>query len=93
MKTKRKRGGQPGNQNARKHGFYSCYLNSEDFSELQKALDPGNIEPDIAFTRIKLRSDVGLAPGNSRVVADAARRMIKKYLTMYAFEKKGKKDI
>jgi uncharacterized protein YjcR len=38
METKRKRGAQHGNQNARKHGFYSCVLDELEQRDLEEAM-------------------------------------------------------
>jgi hypothetical protein len=35
--TKRRRGGQPGNQNARKHGYYSSAFNGQDKTNIKQA--------------------------------------------------------
>jgi hypothetical protein len=37
-KTKRKRGGQPGNQNARRHGFYSGYFDPGQIRDFRKVI-------------------------------------------------------
>ena len=49
-------GGQPGNQNARKHGFYSKRLPPEQQQELEKALNIKNPYQEIALLRVKLNA-------------------------------------
>ena len=53
--VKRKPGGQPGNQNARKHGAYSRILSPEEQRLLTVASIPG-IDAEIALIRSRIRS-------------------------------------
>ena len=55
-RPKRKRGGQPGNQNARKHGFYSTHLPPEQAKLLEEAGDLRDLRPEIALLRVKLNT-------------------------------------
>ena len=52
--AKRKRGGQPGNQNARKHGFYSKFFTPEQAKQLEDADDLRDLGPEIDILRVKL---------------------------------------
>jgi len=70
---KRKRGGQKGNQNARKHGFYSGDLSPAQLSEFWHIITTEKIEPQSAIMRIKLRLLLQQEPVNRRVLRDAAR--------------------
>jgi len=54
-RRKRKPGGQPGNQNARKHGVYSKVLTPEAQRLLSLASIPG-IDGEIALLRMKIRA-------------------------------------
>ena len=56
-RRKRKPGGQPGNQNARKHGVYSKVLTPEEQRVLSLASIPG-IDGEIALLRMKIRAIV-----------------------------------
>jgi hypothetical protein len=87
---KRKRGGQKGNQNARKHGFYSLYLSRPESLALQQALDLGDVDRNTAVLRIKLSSALCIAPGNRRVLGDASRLLVKRYRSGYDMDKKDK---
>ena len=51
---KRKRGGQPGKQNARKHGFYSKHFTPEQIEQLEDDDDLRDLGPEIALLRVKL---------------------------------------
>ena len=70
---KRKRGGQKGNQNARKHGFYSGDLSPAQLSEFWRIITTEKIDPQSAIMRIKLRLLLQQEPVNRRVLRDAAR--------------------
>ena len=52
----RKSGGQPGNQNARKHGFYSKRMTREQRREFKKALKLTDMSNEIALMRVKLNT-------------------------------------
>ena len=51
---KLKSGGQPGNQNARKHGLYSKHLPPEQLQQFDDALDIRDLAPEIAIVRVRL---------------------------------------
>ncbi len=53
---KRKPGGQRGNQNARKHGFYSKRMSPEQLREFKAALKISDMSHEIALLRIRLKS-------------------------------------
>ena len=52
--AKRKPGGQPGNQNARKHGFYSRHFTPEQAKQLEGVDYHKGLDPEIALLRVKL---------------------------------------
>jgi hypothetical protein len=52
--SKRKSGGQPGNLNAYKHGFYSQRFKTMELADLSTALQD-NLEDEIALLRILMR--------------------------------------
>ncbi len=84
-KPKRKRGGQPGNQNARKHGFYSKRVTEEDRLYCQAGRAEG-IPAPVAMMRGRIAAALRQDPGNHRVIREAARELIKFYRS------KGKLD-
>ncbi|GEM_PF-3960046 len=69
-KVKRRRGGQTGNQNARKHGFYSRTLAPAQASELFHMTNLESIDTEEAVFRLKLRSVLQHDPGNRRVIRE-----------------------
>jgi hypothetical protein len=73
-KHKRNRGGQPGNQNARKHGLYSNHLTSVEIEALglEPLLDPAEI-PEIVL-RNKTLAALNSRPGDPRVIREVLHR-------------------
>ena len=53
-KPKLKSGGQPGNQNARKHGLYSKQLPPQKLEDYNDALRVSDLGPEIAIVRVRL---------------------------------------
>ena len=51
---KPKRGAQPGNQNARKHGLYSKHLPAQQLEEYSSSLTVRDLAPEIAILRVRL---------------------------------------
>ena len=63
-----KSGGQPGNQNARKHGFYSKSLTPEQQETIVEARKADILTEEIAFMRVKVQAlvdDPTTTPTNS----------------------------
>lgn len=52
--SKKKRGAQPGNLNALKHGFYSEQFRETEVEDLESLLD-GGLKDEIALLRVMLR--------------------------------------
>jgi uncharacterized protein YjcR len=75
----RNRGGQKGNQNARKHGFYSGALDHAEIRELWNIITSEGVAPEMALLRIKLRSSLQRDPGNPRVLMHASNLLAKWY--------------
>ena len=80
-KIKRKRGGQPGNQNARKHGLYSSTLSAGQVCELSNRLNAGGRDPGLIALRIKMASALKSAPNSYRVFMEASKILSKWYLS------------
>ncbi len=64
--TKRRRGGQPGNLNALKHGFYSRHFNTLELKDLEAMLDSG-LDSEINLLRVATRRLLQLTAENSDV--------------------------
>jgi hypothetical protein len=80
---KRPRGGQPGNQNARKHGFYSKQLSPQESCEYLNIINTTGISPEAAVLRLKMQSVFRNAPGNNTVLRDIAKLMVKQTKEQY----------
>jgi hypothetical protein len=80
---KKSRGGQKGNRNARKHGFYSTTLSPAEISQLWNITNLEGVDPEIAFIRVKLQSSLQSNPGNRRVITEASRLLVKWYSANY----------
>jgi hypothetical protein len=83
---KRKRGGQKGNRNARKHGFYSATLSPAETSQLWNITNLEGVDPEIALIRVKLQSSLQHDPGNRRVIREASRLLVKWYSANYGLD-------
>jgi hypothetical protein len=84
--ARRKRGGQKGNRNARKHGFYSGTLSPAETSQLWNITNLEGVDPEIAFIRVKLQSSLQYDPGNRRVIREASRLLVKWYSANYRLD-------
>jgi len=84
--VKRKRGGQKGNRNARKHGFYSGTLSPAETSQLWNITNLEGADPEIAVIRVKLQSSLQYDPGNRRVIREASRLLVKWYSANYRLD-------
>ena len=84
--VKRKRGGQKGNRNARKHGFYSAALSPAETSQLWNITNLEGVDPEIAFVRVKLQSSLRYDPGNRRVIREASRLLVRWYSANYRLD-------
>ncbi len=83
---KRRRGGQKGNRNACKHGFYSGTLSPAETSQLWNITNLEGVDPEVAFIRVKLQSSLQHDPGNRRVIREASRLLAKWYSANYLLD-------
>ena len=68
MRNKTTRRGAPrGNQNARKHGFYSKVLNEAEQLDLELVSGVEGIDDEIALLRVKIKSILEKDPENIRL--------------------------
>jgi hypothetical protein len=84
---KRKRGGQKGNLNARKHGFYSGTLSPAETSQLRNITNLEGVDPEVALIRVKLQSSLQYDPGNRRVIREASGLFVKWYSGIYRLDR------
>jgi len=83
VSPKRKRGGQPGNHNARVHGCYSRALSPAEISEFWQIASQGNAAPELVVLRLKLQYLIRHEPGNRRAFDTIGRLIIKWYRAQY----------
>ncbi len=81
---KKGEGGQPGNQNARTHGFYSHYLSGFTKEDVQRVGQMEGLEAEIALIRLKLRDLVDKYPDDSAIQLEAVRALA--YLVKTQFQ-------
>jgi hypothetical protein len=82
-RNKRRRGGQPGNQNARKHGVYAVNLSPEDINELCTLINQGDVDPALAVIRMKFAFIAQQASSNRRLLREVSGRLHKWMFSHY----------
>jgi hypothetical protein len=88
-----KRGAPKGNQNARKHGFYSRALTEAEKVELEEASFVEGIDEEIAFLRMKLKELAKREPDRLDLQLEAANIIARLIRTRYQISKEQKKSL
>ena len=78
---RRKSGGQPGNQNARKHGFYSRFLTPEQRDLYRAAKYDPSLNPEITIMRLIVR-DIMADPDADQDILLRSVRTLARLLTV-----------
>ena len=89
----RRRGGQPGNQNARKHGFYSRVLSKAEQLEVAEAEGIEGLDGEIAVLRVKLRELLEKHPDRIDLQMQAAGTLARLIHTRYQITPEEKKNL
>ena len=95
MTEKKQRGAPKGNQNARKHGFYSQVLDEAETLQLDEAREVEGIDEEIAILRVKLLSLISNHPDRidlQMAAANTITRMVRTRHSLSANQKKSLKD-
>ena len=92
-KTGRKRGDPKGNQNARKHGFYSKVLDEAEQLDFELATGVEGIDDEIALLRVKIKSVLTHDPENIKLITRATDALAKLVKTRYNITKEQKKGL
>ena len=92
-KIKRPRGGQPGNKNARTHGFYSRVLDEAEQRDLLDAAEIEGIDDEIALLRVKIAALIEHDPNNLELLVVAANTLARMVKTRYGLNHKDGKGI
>ncbi len=88
------KGGAPkGNQNARKHGFYSKVLNEADKLDFERATGVDGIDDEIALLRVKIKSLLERDPENIKLIMQATNALERLIRTRYSLSKEDKKGL
>lgn len=89
----RKRGAPKGNQNARKHGFYSKVLDEAERLDFEYATGVEGIDDEIALIRVKIKSLVAHDPNNIKLIMQATNTLARLVRMRYNISKKDKKGL
>jgi hypothetical protein len=94
-KAKRKKGAPKGNQNARKHGFYSKVLDEAERLDFELASGVEGIDDEIALLRVKIKSILEKDPENISLIMQATsalERLVKTRFNITKEQRKGLKE-
>ena len=92
-KAEKKRGAPKGNQNARKHGFYSKVLDEVEKLDFELATGVEGIDDEIALLRVKIKSLIAHDPDNIALIMQATSALARLVRTRYNISKKDKKGL
>ncbi|MFC2015028.1 hypothetical protein ACFLUP_03450 [Chloroflexota bacterium] len=88
------KGGAPkGNQNARKHGFYSKVLDEAEQLSFEVATSVEGIDDEIALLRVKIMSLLERDPENIRLIMQATNTLERLIKTRYNISKEDRKGL
>ena len=88
-----KRGAPAGNQNARKHGFYSMVLDEEEQLDFEQATLVEGLDDEIAMLRVRIKSVLRHDPDNMKLIAQATNALAKLVSTSYNISKNDKNGL
>ena len=92
-KTTKRRGAPKGNQNARKHGFYSKVLDEAEQLDLELATGVEGIDDEIALLRVKIKSVLANDPDNVKLIMQATNTIARLVRVKYKISKEDKKGL
>ncbi|MDD5039391.1 MAG: hypothetical protein PHN78_08790 [Dehalococcoidales bacterium] len=92
-KTDRRRGAPKGNQNARKHGFYSKTLDETERLDFELATSVEGIDDEIALLRVKIKSLLVRDPDNIKLIMQATNTLARLLRTRYNISREDKKGL
>jgi hypothetical protein len=90
---KKKIGAPKGNQNARKHGFYSQVFDESEQLQLEEARSIDGIDEEIAILRVKLRNLIDKHPERFDLHLVAANTIARLVRTRYSITREQKKTL
>jgi hypothetical protein len=92
-KVKRRRGAPKGNQNARKHGFYSKVLDEAGRLDFELAAGVEGIDDEIALLRVKIKAILEKDPENIKLIMQATNTLAGLVKTSYKMTKEQRKGL
>jgi hypothetical protein len=88
------RGGAPlGNQNARKHGFYSKVLDEGEQSDYEQATEVEGIDGEIVLLWVKIKTLAARDPENLKLIVQATNALARLVMTRYNISKNDKQGL
>ncbi|HEX78846.1 MAG TPA: hypothetical protein G4O19_01670 [Dehalococcoidia bacterium] len=90
---KRKRGVPRGNQNARKHGYYSRVLDEAEQLDFELATRVEGLDDEIALLRTKIISVLRHSPERMDLIMQATNTLARLVRTRYNISKEDKKSL
>lgn len=90
---KGKKGAPKGNQNARKHGFYSKVLDEAEQLDFELATGVEGIDNEIALLRVKIKSLIQRDPENIKLIIQATNTLVRLVTTKYNISKEDKQGL
>ena len=91
--AKIKKGAPKGNQNARKHGFYSKVLDEAEQLDFELASGVNGIDDEIALLRVKIKSILEKDPENVKLIMQATNTLAGLVKTRYNITKEQRKGL
>jgi len=91
--VKRRSGAPKGNQNARKHGFYSKVLSEAEKLDFESASGVNGIDDEIALLRVKIKSVLEKDPENIKLIMQATNTLAGLVKTRYNITKEQRKGL
>ncbi len=88
-----KRGAPKGNQNARKHGFYSRVLDEAEQRDFELATEVEGLDDEIALLRVKIKSIIAHDPDNLGLIMQATSALARLLRTKYNIGKKDRRSL
>ena len=89
----RKRGAQKGNQNARKHGFYSRILDEAEQMDFELGAGVEGLDDEIALLRVKIKSLLEHDPEDIKLIMQATNTLVRLIQTRYNISKEHRKGL
>ena len=89
----KRRGAPTGNQNARKHGFYSKVLDEAERLDFELATGVDGIDDEIALLRVKIKSVLAHDQDNIKLIMQATNALARLVRVKYNISKKDKKGL